>query len=94
MFVHQSLNPLYKQIPQKVGTTPPNFSWGALAQYNNTATFRNSEAISTGLYSQAGYERRLFEATKLYAGREDKAPIYPISTPTGTATSRASTAST
>ena len=39
--------------------------------------FRNSEAISTDLYSQAGYERRLFEATKLYAGHEDKAKIYP-----------------
>jgi putative aldouronate transport system substrate-binding protein len=74
----KSLKPIFKQIPQKVGTKPPNSGWGALAQYNNTATFRNSEAISTDLYSQAGYERRLFEATKLYAGHEDKAQIYPF----------------
>jgi putative aldouronate transport system substrate-binding protein len=73
----KSLTPIFKQIPQKVGSKPPNSGWGALAQYNNTARFRNSEAISTDLYSQAGYERRLYEATKLYAGHEDKAKIYP-----------------
>jgi len=73
----KSLKPVFKQISQKPGSKPPNSGWGALAQYNNTATFRNSEAISTDLYSQAGYERRLFEATKLYAGKEDKAEIYP-----------------
>jgi ABC-type glycerol-3-phosphate transport system substrate-binding protein len=73
----KSLKPVFKQIPQKPGGTPPNSGWQALAQYNNTATYRNSEAISTDLYSQAGYERRLYEATKLYAGKEDKAKIYP-----------------
>ncbi|MFI6833813.1 ABC transporter substrate-binding protein [Kribbella sp. NPDC050241] len=73
----KSLKPVYKQIPQKPGAKPPNSGWQALAQYNNNATYRNSEAISTDLYSQAGYERRLFEATKLYAGHEDKAMIYP-----------------
>jgi putative aldouronate transport system substrate-binding protein len=74
----KSLKPVFKQIPQKPGTAPRNSGWGALAQYNNTAQFRNSEAIGTDLYSQAGYERRLFEATKLYAGHEDKAQIYPF----------------
>ena len=73
----KSLTPIFKQIPQKVGSKPPNSGWGALAQYNNTAHFRNSEAIGTDVYSQAGYERRLFDATKLYAGHEDKAKIYP-----------------
>lgn len=74
----KSLKPIFKQIPQKPGGTPPNSGWQALAQYNNTATYRNSEAISTDVNSQAGYERRLFEATKLYAGHEDKAQIYPF----------------
>ncbi|MFK4089527.1 ABC transporter substrate-binding protein [Kribbella sp. NPDC020789] len=73
----KSLKPSYAQIPQKPGSTPPNSGWQALAQYNNTATFRNSEAIATDIYSQAGYERRLYEATKLYAGKEDKSKIYP-----------------
>ncbi|MFG1905656.1 ABC transporter substrate-binding protein [Kribbella sp. NPDC048928] len=73
----KSLKPVFKQIQQKPGANPPNSGWQALAQYNNNATYRNSEAISTDLYSQAGYERRLFEATKLYAGHEDKSKIYP-----------------
>jgi putative aldouronate transport system substrate-binding protein len=74
----KSLKPVFKQIPQKPGSKPRNSAWQALAQYNNTATFRNSEAIGTDLHSQEGYERRLFEATKLYAGKEDKAQIYPF----------------
>jgi putative aldouronate transport system substrate-binding protein len=74
----KSLKPVFKQIPLKPGSKPLNSGWGALAQYNNTAQFRNSEAIDTDINSQAGYERRLFEATKLYAGKEDKAQIYPF----------------
>jgi putative aldouronate transport system substrate-binding protein len=73
----KSLKPLYAQIQQKPGAKPPNSGWQALAQYNNNAKYRNSEAIGTDIYSQAGYERRLFEATKLYAGKEDKSKIYP-----------------
>jgi putative aldouronate transport system substrate-binding protein len=73
----KSLKPLFAQIPIKPGTTPPNSGWQALAQYNNTERYRNSEAIATDIYSQAGYERRLFEATKLYEGKEDKSAIYP-----------------
>ncbi len=73
----KSLKPSYAQIPIKPGSTPPNSGWQALAQYNNTERFRNSEAIATDIYSQAGFERRLFEATKLYEGKEDKSAIYP-----------------
>lgn len=73
----KSLKPLFKVIPQKPGATPPNSGWQALAQYNNTEKYRNSEAIATDIYSQAGFERRLFEATKLYEGKEDKSLIYP-----------------
>ncbi|MET9271480.1 ABC transporter substrate-binding protein [Kribbella sp. NPDC003557] len=73
----KSLKPLYAQIQQKPGAKPPNSGWQALAQYNNNAKYRNSEAIATDVYSPAGYERRLYEATKLYAGKEDKSKIYP-----------------
>ncbi|TCO12852.1 putative aldouronate transport system substrate-binding protein [Kribbella steppae] len=73
----KSLKPTYKTIPQPEGGTPPNSGWQALAQYNNTEKYRNSEAIGTDIYSPAGYERRLFEATKLYEGKEDKSLIYP-----------------
>lgn len=73
----KTLKPLYKQIPLPAGAKPRNGNWSALAQYNNTAAFRNSEAVSTAVYTQEGYERRLFDATKLYAGHEDKASIFP-----------------
>ncbi len=73
----KSLKPTYKTIPQPEGGTPPNSGWQALAQYNNTERYRNSEAIATDIYSPEGYERRLFEATKLYEGKEDKSKIYP-----------------
>jgi putative aldouronate transport system substrate-binding protein len=73
----KSLKPTYKVIPQPEGGTPPNSGWQALAQYNNTEKYRNSEAIATDIYSPEGYERRLFEATKLYEGKEDKSKIYP-----------------
>ncbi|WP_433167009.1 ABC transporter substrate-binding protein [Kribbella sp. CA-247076] len=74
----KSLKPTFKQIPQKPGAAPLNDDWTAMAQYNNTEKFRNSEAIATDIYSQAGYERRLFEATKLYEGKEDKSKTYPF----------------
>lgn len=73
----KTLKPVFRQIPQKSGAAPLNSGWGPLAQYNNTEKFRNSESIATDLYSQPGYERRLFEATKLYEGKEDKSLIYP-----------------
>jgi putative aldouronate transport system substrate-binding protein len=74
----KSLKPSFKQIPLKPGSKPRNSGWGALAQYNNTAKYRNSEVIDTDTSTQAGYERKLFDATKLYAGHEDKAQIYPF----------------
>lgn len=72
-----TLKPILKVIQAPVGSKPTNTSWSAMAQYNNTSAFRSSQATPTDLYSSAGYERRLYEATKLYAGHEDKAQIYP-----------------
>ncbi|MET0694199.1 MAG: ABC transporter substrate-binding protein [Propionibacteriaceae bacterium] len=74
----KNVKPLYKQIPLKAGEKDPNAKWSAMAQYNNTATFRSAEAVSTDIYSPEGYERRLFDATKLYAGHEDKNQVYPF----------------
>jgi putative aldouronate transport system substrate-binding protein len=74
--LEKSVKPLYKQIPDPENKIP-NTAWSAMAQYNNTADFRAAEAVDTDLYSPEGYERRLYEATKLYAGHEDKAAVYP-----------------
>jgi hypothetical protein len=58
-----SLKAKYKRAP----TT--NGNWNALAQYNNTAQYRNTEAVARDTNSPEGYQRRLFEATKLYEGQ-------------------------
>lgn len=75
--LEQGATPLYKQIPRPTGVAAYNTSWSALAQYNNNAAFRAGEVVPNDIYSPAGYERRLFEATKLYEGKEDKSKVYP-----------------
>jgi putative aldouronate transport system substrate-binding protein len=67
--------PFYKQ--KSSAETPKNINWGALAQYNNTLEYRNSQVVPTDIYSETGLERRLFEATKLYEGHEDKTQFFP-----------------
>jgi ABC-type glycerol-3-phosphate transport system substrate-binding protein len=54
-----------------------NIAWDAMAQYNITLAFRNSQVVPKDIYSSDGLERRLFEATKMYAGHEDKAQWFP-----------------
>lgn len=51
--------------------------WGALSTYNQNAAFRGSQAVPTDIYDTSGYERRLFDATQLYKGHEDKSQVYP-----------------
>jgi hypothetical protein len=66
---------MYK--PVAAANVPKNTAWGALVQYNNTLAFRNAQVVPTDIYSEAGYERRLFQATKMYEGHEDKAQFFP-----------------
>jgi ABC-type glycerol-3-phosphate transport system substrate-binding protein len=71
----QAIKPLYKRTP---GTqSPKNISWDAMAQYNLTLDYRNAQVVPTDIYSEEGYERRLFQATKLYEGHDDKAQFFP-----------------
>ncbi|RDG39641.1 extracellular solute-binding protein [Streptomyces corynorhini] len=60
-----------------VRSDPTNDAWGPLAQYDNTAEFRNTLAVAADPKSPDGYERRLFEATKLYEGHEGKTETFP-----------------
>ena len=39
-----------------------------MAQYFTDEEFRGSQIVATDIYTQSGYERRLFEATKAYEG--------------------------
>ncbi|MDA1360947.1 hypothetical protein O1R50_15050 [Glycomyces luteolus] len=63
----ESMEPLYEMLaaPEAV-----NNAWGAMTQYFSDETFRGSQIVGTDIYTQSGYERRLFEATKLYEGHE------------------------
>ncbi|MVA77248.1 extracellular solute-binding protein [Auraticoccus sp. F435] len=72
-----AVEPLYKVLPAEDEGTPRNSKWEALAQYNNTLAYRNAMVVPEDIYDPAGYERRLFEATQLYAGKEDKAQVFP-----------------
>jgi putative aldouronate transport system substrate-binding protein len=67
------VTPLYK--PKQ--DAPKNINWGALGQYNNTLAYRNAQVVPADIYTGAGLERRLFQATKLYEGHEDKAQWFP-----------------
>ncbi|MCT9930721.1 extracellular solute-binding protein [Planotetraspora sp. A-T 1434] len=67
--------PLYKPTP---GTQhPKNIAWEAMAQYNMPLAYRNAQVVPKDIYSEEGLERRLFQATKLYEGHEDKAQFFP-----------------
>ncbi|TCO35802.1 putative aldouronate transport system substrate-binding protein [Kribbella steppae] len=67
------VTPMYK--PKQ--NAPKNINWGALGQYNNTLAYRNAQVVPADIYTGAGLERRLFQATKLYEGHEDKAQWFP-----------------
>ncbi|MFI7062690.1 ABC transporter substrate-binding protein [Kribbella sp. NPDC050124] len=67
------VKPMYK--PKQ--DAPKNINWGALGQYNNTLAYRNAQVVPADIYTGAGLERRLFQATKLYEGHEDKAQWFP-----------------
>ncbi|TCL82677.1 putative aldouronate transport system substrate-binding protein [Rathayibacter sp. PhB179] len=53
-----------------------NGNWGPMAQVFDTAEFRASQVQPLDIYTEAGFERRLFEATDQYAGKESDA-MFP-----------------
>lgn len=74
----ESLTPSYATLQPAADAPPPNDRWNAVAQYNFTATVRNSEVAPTDIYEPEGYERRLFEATKLYDGLAPADQVFPL----------------
>jgi putative aldouronate transport system substrate-binding protein len=65
-----AVDPIFATIPLPQGEEPHNSSWGAIAQYFQPKTFRDGWVQATDIYSSVGYERRLQEATDLYAGKQ------------------------
>jgi putative aldouronate transport system substrate-binding protein len=90
----ETLEPLFKTLilPEGEGR---NNGWGAIAQLYSSADFRGGQVTATDIYDPAGYERRLFEATKLYEGHEsDEAFPYWDVPVTGDAAKELATAQT
>jgi putative aldouronate transport system substrate-binding protein len=65
----ETLEPNFEVLTTPSDETLQN-AWGPIAQFFSDAEFRNSQVTSTDIYTPEGYERRLFEATKLYEGHE------------------------
>ncbi|NEE01696.1 extracellular solute-binding protein [Phytoactinopolyspora halotolerans] len=73
----ESLEPTFRYIPPDPDEPNEAGGWGPMAQYNDTEEFRNSQVADTDVYTADGFERRLFEATKLYEGKEAEDQVYP-----------------
>lgn len=71
-----SMQPQWFQIPDEQ-VDKQNNAWGSMGQYNLSVEFKGSQVQAADIYTAAGYERRLFEATKNnYDGKRPK-QIFP-----------------
>jgi len=72
-----SLTPLYYVFPtDDTNVAYYNGMWGSMAQYASTMEFRDSQVQPMDTNSIDGYERRLYNATQLYAGKEDQSALF------------------
>lgn len=67
--------PTWKTLPS--ADVPKNVAWSSMGQYYVTLALRNAQTVPMDIYSEAGLERRLFEATKIYEPHVDKAKVFP-----------------
>lgn len=73
----QSLDPVLVDLPlDEENKADYNGNWGPMSQVFDTEEFRNTQVQPTDIYTEEGFERRLFEATELYAGKESDA-MFP-----------------
>ncbi|MEV5504377.1 extracellular solute-binding protein [Nonomuraea fuscirosea] len=69
------VKPTWKPLPST--ETAKNIAWSSMGQYNVTLALRNAQAVPMEVYSEAGLERRLFQATQQYEPHVDKARVFP-----------------
>ena len=73
----ETLEPSLFDIPlDEENEADYNGNWGPMAQVFDTAEFRNAQIQPLDIYTQEGFERRLFQATELYEGKETDA-MFP-----------------
>jgi putative aldouronate transport system substrate-binding protein len=78
--IEQGARAIYATIPMEDGAAPRNSSWGPIAQYHHSLDFRNGWIQATDVYKPEGYERRLQEATHLYADKQpsEQFPLWAV----------------
>lgn len=69
--------PAFTRIPVVEGDKPRNSGWGGMGHFYMPKEYRDSWVQGMDIYAPDGYERRLYEATKLYDGSQP-AEVYPI----------------
>lgn len=73
----EGVEPKVKPIPGVQGEEPRNAGWSGMAHFYMPKEYRDSWVQGTDIYDSANYERRLYEATKLYEGSEPE-ELFPI----------------
>jgi putative aldouronate transport system substrate-binding protein len=73
----EGVTPMVKTIPSVEGEKPRNAGWSGMGHFYMPKEYRDSWVQGTDIYDSANYERRLFEATKLYEGSEPK-ELFPF----------------
>ncbi len=66
-----------KPVWKNLTGTPKNIAWESMGQYHLPLPLRNAQAVPKDIYSEAGLERRLFQATQAYEPHVDKAKVFP-----------------
>ncbi|CAM3098878.1 extracellular solute-binding protein [Paenibacillus lupini] len=73
----EDVKPMVKTIPSKEGEKPRNAGWSGMGHFYMPKEYRDSWVQGEDIYDSANYERRLYEATKLYEGSEPK-ELFPF----------------
>jgi putative aldouronate transport system substrate-binding protein len=68
---------LYNQLPTDPNAPPTNAAWGAMGQYFSDKAWRGGQVQPNEIYEPSGFERRLFEASLLYEGKQPADQLFP-----------------
>ncbi|MBB6735005.1 extracellular solute-binding protein [Cohnella zeiphila] len=72
----EAIQPSFATIPLGKGEKPRNSGWGGMGHFYMPKSYRDSWVQGMDIYAPDGYERRLFEATGLYDGKQSP-NLYP-----------------
>lgn len=68
--------PAFASIPVPDGEKPHNTAWTGMGHFYMPKSYRDSWVQEENIYAPNGYERRLYEATLLYDGKQPK-EVFP-----------------